>query len=190
MIWNWNYQVLFIWSFTFTLQFWLEQLLTSIVGKNCKSSFDPGILISRFLDQVLIHGIYIRKRHVLTPYFMSKMHVIYIFVAFYIREKIVLANIAKTKRSRKKDGLQYLSLTYFWHIFEFDLLLTHIWVWPTFGTYLSFLASYPWRICFCLLRYWCSVNSWLSSALKNIQQINTAKSSLKLNTFQIPYRGS
>ena len=52
---------------------------------------------------------YIRERHVLTPYFMYKMHVIDIFAAFYIREKIVLANIAKIKRSRIKDSLQYLT---------------------------------------------------------------------------------
>ena len=49
---------------------------------------------------------YIRKRHVLTPYFMYKMHVIDIFAVFYIREKIVLANKAKIKLSRIKDGLQ------------------------------------------------------------------------------------
>ena len=35
---------------------------------------------------------------------MYKMHVIDIFTAFYICEKIVLANIAKIKRSQLKDG--------------------------------------------------------------------------------------
>ena len=34
------------------------------------------------------------------------MHVKDIFAAVWIREKIVLANIAKIKRSRIKDGLQ------------------------------------------------------------------------------------
>ena len=38
---------------------------------------------------------YICDRQVLTPYFMYKMHVIEIFKAFYIWEKIILANIAK-----------------------------------------------------------------------------------------------
>ena len=38
---------------------------------------------------------------------MFKMHVTSVFAAFYIRELIVLANVAKIKRSRIKDGLQY-----------------------------------------------------------------------------------
>ena len=42
---------------------------------------------------------------------MYKMHVIDIFATFYIREKIVLANIAKIKPSRIKDGLQYNDVT-------------------------------------------------------------------------------
>ena len=36
---------------------------------------------------------YIRERQVLTPNFMYKMHVIDIFAAFHIREKIILTNI-------------------------------------------------------------------------------------------------
>ena len=43
-------------------------------------------------------ALYIRERRLLTPYFMYKMHVIGIFAVFYIREKIVLAFIAKIKR--------------------------------------------------------------------------------------------
>ena len=43
---------------------------------------------------------------------MYKMRVIDIFAAFYIREKIVFPNIAKIKRSRKKDGLQYKIIYY------------------------------------------------------------------------------
>ena len=38
---------------------------------------------------------------------MYKMHVIDIFMAFYIRKKIVFGNIAKIKGLRIKDGLQY-----------------------------------------------------------------------------------
>ena len=38
---------------------------------------------------------------------MYLIHVRSIFAAFYIRDLIVLANVAKIKRSRIKDGLQY-----------------------------------------------------------------------------------
>ena len=39
------------------------------------------------------------------------MHVIDLFATFYSREKLVLANIAKIKRSRIKDGLQYIDFS-------------------------------------------------------------------------------
>ena len=74
----------------------------------CKQFFVRGVLISRFLDQVLFHGVLYSQDHVLTPYFMYKMHVIDIFGAFYIHEETVMANIAKIKRLQIKDILQHL----------------------------------------------------------------------------------
>ena len=61
---------------------------------------------------------------------MYKMRVIDIFAAFYICEKIVLANIAKIKRSRIKDGLQYHVLhqrTLSMSILAFDAALS-VWI--------------------------------------------------------------
>ena len=60
---------------------------------------------------------YIHERHILTPYFMYKMHVIDIFAAFYIREKIILANFAKIKCSqikilnRKSEIFEHVPIT-------------------------------------------------------------------------------
>ena len=50
---------------------------------------------------------YIRKRHVFTPYLMYEMHVMDIFAAFYIPEKIILVNIAKIKLLWIRDVLEY-----------------------------------------------------------------------------------
>ena len=67
-------------------------ILPCILFIYCNPSFVRGVLISRFLDQVLIHGVLYSREAFSTPYFMYKMHVIDLFAAFYIRQNKTLAN--------------------------------------------------------------------------------------------------
>ena len=50
------------------------------------------------------------------------MYVIDIFAAFYIHEKIVVANITKIKHSRIKDDLQYTSHNYM-NLYMYEFLI-------------------------------------------------------------------
>ena len=57
--------------------------------------------------QVLIRGVLYSQEASFIPDVICKMHVREVFAVFYIRERVAFANIAKIKRSRIKDGLQY-----------------------------------------------------------------------------------
>ena len=74
----------------------------------CKLSFVHGVLFSQFSYQLLIRGILYLRENIFVPYFMCKILASDTFASFYSHEKIFLANIAKIKRSRIKDSLQYI----------------------------------------------------------------------------------
>ena len=87
----------------------------------CRPSFVRSVLISRFIFWVLIHSVLHSWETCFYTWYMCKISPTDMFVAFYIRDFIVLANFAKIKCSRIKDGLQYMISSYSpWSLVPFD----------------------------------------------------------------------
>ena len=86
---------------------WLVSKIASCM-QYCKPSFFRSVLISRFIYWVLIRGVLYSWETCFYTWYMCKIPATNMFTAFNIRDLIVLANVAKIKRSRIKDGLQYI----------------------------------------------------------------------------------
>ena len=92
----------------------------------CKPSFVHGVLISRFPYRVLLLGVLYSRETRFIPDFMCKMHVRDEFMAFYIREMIALANIAKIRCSRIRQFTVYRLSNISHGNLEFGLLLLQL----------------------------------------------------------------